>query len=137
MDQTILIERVISAPRERVYKAMLDPKDLVHWHHADESWTTPYAESDARNGGKFKIGFKSPDGKNDFDFEGVYNDLVEPERIVYTIGDGRPVTILLSEEDGKTKVSLTLTLEGENSAEQQREGWGLMLKHLGEYLERT
>ncbi|QQR60438.1 SRPBCC domain-containing protein [Candidatus Uhrbacteria bacterium] len=97
--------------------------------------TTPYAESDARNGGKFKIGFKSPDGKNDFDFEGVYNELVEPERIVYTIADGRPVTIVLSDEGGKTKVSLTLTLEDENSAEQQREGWGLMLKHLGEYLE--
>lgn len=135
MQDTITITRVIDAPRARVYKAFLDADDLLKWHHADESWTTPYAESDARPGGKFRIGFQSPDGKNSFDFTGTYDELVEPGRIVYTIGDGRKVWIDLKEGDGTTKVDLTLTLETRNTPEKQREGWGLMLKHLGEYLE--
>ncbi len=132
---TIVIERVITAPRERVYKAFLDPEDLKAWSYATQGWTSPYAESDARPGGAFKIGFQSPDRKNDFDFGGTYDELVEPERIVYTIGDGRKVWITLVEEEGKTRVILELTLETMNTAEQQREGWSGMLAHLAKHLE--
>ena len=59
-----------------------------------------------------------------------------PERIVFTIDDGRPVTVDFTEQGGKTLISLTLTLESVHSEEQQRHGWGAMLANLETYLQR-
>lgn len=132
--RTIVLTRTFDAPRELVFAAWTEPKHIVHWFYASEGWTTPFAETDIRPGGAFRIGFASPDGKSDFVFEGIYNEIVRPERIVLTIADGRPVTVTLAEDKGKTKLTLELTLEKIHSEEQQREGWGAMLVHLGEYL---
>jgi uncharacterized protein YndB with AHSA1/START domain len=106
----------------------------VHWFYASEGWTTPFAETDVRPGGAFRIGFASPDGADDFVFEGVYNEILEPERLVFTLGDGRPVTVTFADQNGKTRLDLRLTLETTYSEEQQREGWTAMLEHLAEYL---
>lgn len=133
-ERVIEIARVFDAPRALVFKCWLEPKHIVRWFYASEGWTTPYAETDVRPGGAFRIGFASPDGKSDFDFEGVFNEIVEPERLVFTIADGRPVTVTFAEDEGKTKLTLALTLETTYSEEQQREGWTAMLVHLGEYL---
>ncbi|HLF70981.1 MAG TPA: DUF1801 domain-containing protein [Dehalococcoidia bacterium] len=59
----IVITRVYDAPRELVFKAWVEPEHLVRWYHASDDWTTPYAETDPRPGGAFRIGFASPDGK--------------------------------------------------------------------------
>ncbi len=40
------------------------------------------------------------------------------------------------EKDGKTYVTLILTLENTHSEEQQRHGWGVMMDNLNTYLER-
>ena len=133
--RTIVITRTIDAPRELVFEAWVEPKHIVHWFHASKDWTTPFAETDVRPGGAFRIGFASPDGKSDFVFEGVYNEIRRPERIVFTIGDGRPVTVdFVDVGGGKTKLTIELTLEDMHSDDQQREGWTAMVVHLGEYL---
>ncbi len=136
-NKTILISYVVSAPRERVYKAFLTPEDLVHWSHAGDGWVTPYARIDARPGGEFHIGYQSGDGKQEFDFAGTYDELVENEKIVYTIGDGRKVWVNFSDEDDKTKIDLTLTLETVNSAELQRKGWTEHLVNLDAHLSKA
>ncbi len=133
-DRVITIMRLYDAPRELVFRAWLEPKHIVHWFYASEGWTTPFAETDPRPGGVYRIGFASPDGKNDFVFEGVYREIVEPSRIVFTIADGRPVTATFAKEREKTKLTLELTLEKMHSEEQQRQGWGAMLEHLAEHL---
>lgn len=132
--RTITITHHYQAPRALVFDACINPKHLLHWHNAGDGWTTPFAETDPRAGGKFRIGFKSPDGANDFDFDGVYQEVTAPDRIVYTIADGRPVTLTFTEEAGKTRLDLTLTLENVYSEEQQRGGWSTMLKNLETYL---
>lgn len=134
--KTITITRTFDAPRKLAFEAWLDPKHLINWHRGSSDWTTPFAESDGRKGGTFRIGYGSPDGKNDFTFEGVYDEVAPYSRIVFTIGDGRPVTVDLAESEGKTRLTLVLTLEDMHSAEQQRDGWTQMLVHLGEYLAR-
>jgi uncharacterized protein YndB with AHSA1/START domain len=135
--RTITITRVFDAPRELAFRAWIDPVHIVRWFYASEGWTTPFAETDPRAGGAFRIGFASPDGKGDFTFEGVYDEVVAPERLVFTIGDGRPVVVTLVEHGGKTKLDLVLALEDTYSEEQQREGWTAMLVHLGEYLSKV
>jgi uncharacterized protein YndB with AHSA1/START domain len=133
-DKTITITRLLDAPRELVFQCWLDPKHLVQWHSAGGGWTTPYAETDPRPGGKFKIGFADPEGKNSFDFTGAYVEILAPSRLVYTIDDGRPITITLEDRDGKTFLTLILTLEAMHTEEQQREGWSAMLENLDTHL---
>ncbi len=145
MNKQTTIEQVVAAPRERVFRAFIDPKDVMSWFFASEGWTTPHAEIDAREGGRFSIGFQSPDGQGSFDFTGTYTELKEPERISYMIDkdiadtkdEGRPVTTIFEDlGDGTTKVTQTFMLESTNSEEIQREGWGAMLKNLAKHLEK-
>jgi uncharacterized protein YndB with AHSA1/START domain len=134
--KTIVITRLFDAPRPLVFECWLKPEHLLHWYSAGGGWTTPYAETDPRQGGRFKVGFAAPDGKGSFDFTGSYTEVKAPERIVFTIDDGRPVTVDFTEQDGKTLITLTLTLESLHSEEQQRHGWGAMLTNLETYLQR-
>ncbi len=130
---TTLLTRLLDAPRELVFDCCLKAEHLVHWHSAGGGWTTPYATSDGRTGGRFKIGYAAPDGKVAFDFTGIYTEVTPHSRIVFQIDDGRPCTLDFADQDGKTLVTLTLALEGTHSEEQQRHGWGEILKSLERY----
>ena len=134
--KTITITRLFDAPRELVFECWLKPEHLVHWYSAGDGWTTPYAESDPRTGGRFKIGFAGPDGKVAFDYTGTYDEVTSPERILFTSDDGRPMRVEFTDQGGKTLVTFTLTLEGTHSEEQQRHGWSAILENLGKYLAR-
>lgn len=72
--RTARVSRVIDAPRALVFEAMTKPVHLVHWHHAGDGWTTPFAEADVRPGGAMRVGYASPDGKESFVLEGTYRD---------------------------------------------------------------
>jgi uncharacterized protein YndB with AHSA1/START domain len=133
--RTITINRVIDAPRSLVFEAMIDPKHLVHWFHASDDWSTPYAKTDPKKGGKFDIGFAGPDGKLAFAFEGEFTEVTPPSKLTYVIGDGRPVIITLGEAGkNKTNLEVILALENTNPEAQQREGWTEMFINLGKYL---
>jgi len=135
--KTILITRLFDALRELVFECWLKPEHLIHWYSAGDGWTTPYAESDGRTGGRFKIGFAGPDGKVAFDFTGTYDDVTPYDLIAFTSDDDRPMRVEFSDQGGKTLVTFTLTLEPTHSEEQQRHGWTAMIENLGKYLERT
>ncbi|HVZ12948.1 MAG TPA: SRPBCC domain-containing protein [Bauldia sp.] len=132
---TIVIERDIDAPRALVFEAWTDPKHLVHWYSAGGGWTTPFADVDLRVGGEFRVGFADPDGKHDFVFWGHYDEIEPPSRLVATMGDGRPMSVTLT-EIGKNRTHLRLEFgaEGTNSIEQQRHGWTAMVVNLEQYL---
>lgn len=131
--RTFVVDRVFDAPRKLVYEAFTEPKHLVHWHHAGEGWKTPFAEVDARPGGKLRIGYGSPDGKEDFVLEGTYREVVPLERIVYVIDD-RPVTVTFDDVGGKTKVTVEVTMETEYHEDLQRGGWTEHIDNLAAYL---
>lgn len=132
--RSIVLTRTYDAPRELVFAAWIEPNHLLQWFRGSQDWTTPFAETDPRAGGAYRIGFGSPDGKNDFVFEGRYEEVTPPSRLVFTIADGRPITVTFTELNGKTKLDLVLSLENTHSEEQQREGWGNMLRFLAEHL---
>ena len=137
-DGVLTIARRIAAPCERVFRAWIEPEHLVQWCYGEPGWTVPFAETDARPGGAFRIGMLSPDRKHDFVFEGIYLDVVEPERLVMLLADGRPVTVSLGDDGGgSTALTLDVTLETVNSEEQQRDGWSAFLDHLAEHLARA
>lgn len=81
-DRELILTRLIDAPREKLFRAWTDPKLLKQWF-APLPYTTPVAELDVRPGGSSVIVMRGPDG-NDMPLRGVYLEVVENERLVFT-----------------------------------------------------
>lgn len=135
--EDIVLQRLIEAPCERVFKAFTDAQDLMAWHHATEGWTTPFAEADLRVDGTYKIGFRSPDGTQDFTLEGTYREIIPSEKLVYTIGTDRMATVMLMKQEGKTLLIWSFTPETTNPREMQKQGWAGLVDNLVAYLKTT
>lgn len=113
-EREVVITRIFDAPRALVFKAWIDPKHLKRWW-GPKMFTNPVCEVDARVGGTWRIVMRGPDGV-DYPCGGVYREIVEPERLVFTNiatdNDGNPIldgltTVTFAEERGKTKLTLT------------------------------
>ena len=81
-DRELVLSRLIDAPREKLYRAWTDPALLKQWF-APRPWTTPVVELDVRPGGTNRFVMRGPDG-NEFPNQGVYLEVVENQRLVFT-----------------------------------------------------
>lgn len=133
--QKITVETTVMAPLDKVWDYWTSPRHIVNWNFASDDWHCPKAENDLRVGGKFSSTMASKDGSMSFDFEGVYDEVVDQERIVYTIVDGRKVEINFEDLDGKTQVTEIFDAENVHSAELQRAGWQSILDNFRKYVE--
>jgi uncharacterized protein YndB with AHSA1/START domain len=79
---------------------------------------------------------EAKDGSFGFDFEAVYNEVIEPKTLTYTMSDGRKATTKLIPVDDSTKVSITFDAEKENSIDMQRDGWQAILNNFKKYTEQ-
>jgi uncharacterized protein YndB with AHSA1/START domain len=130
--RSLTLTRVFDAPRELVWKAYTDPAHIVKWSFAKD-WESPFAETDVRPGGKFRIGMRPADHSEEgFTFEGTYREVTKPERIVQVLGDDRVMTTTFEDQRGKTK--LTLTIEMAESEEQERTGWTQIVENLAAHV---
>jgi uncharacterized protein YndB with AHSA1/START domain len=128
----LTLSRVYDAPRELVWKAYTDPQHIVKWMFAQD-WETPFAETDVRPGGAFRIGMRPADHSEEgFTFEGEYREVVEPERIVQLTSDGRLLTTRFEDQGGKTK--LTVSVEMALSEEEERTGYTQILENLAKHV---
>ncbi|MGH2907113.1 MAG: SRPBCC family protein [Solirubrobacterales bacterium] len=80
-DSTIVITRVLSAPRQLVFDAWTDPEQMKRWY-GPSVFANSECVIDARPGGKFLIVMVSPDG-NEYPTGGEFIEVVAPERLVY------------------------------------------------------
>jgi uncharacterized protein YndB with AHSA1/START domain len=112
-EREIVITRVFDAPRALVFKMWTDPNHLKKWF-GPAIFTNPVCEVDARVGGKWHVVMRDPQG-NDYPCGGVYREVVEPERLVFTNiatdKEGNPVidgltTVTFEDQAGKTKLTL-------------------------------
>src|SRR5437879_6953424 len=78
----VRITRIIDAPRARVFKMWTDPKHLAQWW-GPKGFTNPVCELDLRVGGALRIVMRAPDGV-DYPMGGLFREIVEPERLVFT-----------------------------------------------------
>jgi uncharacterized protein YndB with AHSA1/START domain len=115
-DREILLSRVIDAPRERVFRALTDPKQVVQWW-GPNGFTTTTREMSVRPGGVWRFVMHGPDGRN-YENRIRYLEVTEPERIVYQHDGGEDVepvrftTIVTFEEhNGKTKITWQAVFE--------------------------
>ena len=81
---SLKVTKTIKAPRERVFAAWTQPEHLHKWWGAHESFSAPIAEVDLRVGGKYRFGMLEPGKDAPYVSYGVYQEVVEPEKLVFT-----------------------------------------------------
>lgn len=134
--EPIHIDITILAPVQKVWNYYNDPEHITKWNFADESWQCPRSENDLKVGGKFNNRMEAKDGSFGFDFEGIYDEIIQNERIKYHLEDGRKVEIVFDKIDqNTTNIKITFDPEMQNSPEMQREGWYAILNNFHKYVE--
>jgi uncharacterized protein YndB with AHSA1/START domain len=135
--------RTFDAPRSLVFEAWTERRHLEHWQGAPQGFTVTTEEADIRPGGRFRICMRSPEGVDHW-LQGVYREVVAPERLVFTHtwldaerkpGTETLVTITFAERGGKTELTLRQTgFKSEESRAGHEGGWASTFDRLAEYL---
>ncbi len=141
-ERELTVSRVIDVPRPLVFKAWTDPEQIARWW-GPKGFTTVEYEMDVRPGGAYRSVMRSPAGE-DHRKRGIYREIVEPERIVFTFAwedvDGHlgvETLITVTFEALGAKTRLTLRQTGFDSVEWRDShvgGWTSCLERFGEYM---
>lgn len=83
----IVITRVFDAPREMVWDAWTDARQIVKWW-GPRGFTLTVEEMDVRPGGVWRSTMHGPDGTKYLN-DCVFTEVVKPRRIVYELTAGR------------------------------------------------
>jgi uncharacterized protein YndB with AHSA1/START domain len=135
----LVLSRVFDAPRALVFEAWAKPEHMNRWW-GPKGFTMSACEMDFRTGGSFYLGMRGPDG-TDYPFRGTYDEVVVPERIVFSgeIHDGNFVrtTVTFVETAGKTTVTVRQVYSTTSEATRGAPvGWSTSLDRLAEHLAR-
>jgi uncharacterized protein YndB with AHSA1/START domain len=131
----IKIETTIAATPQKVWEAWTKPEHITKWNFATDTWRCPRATNDLRIGGKYVARMEAKDGSFGFDFEAIYDEIIDQKKITYTMADGRKATTLFENLDGKTKVTTVFDAEKQNPEEMQKGGWQAILNNFKKYVE--
>ena len=153
-NKELVITRIFDAPRELVWKAWTEPERFMRWW-GPKDFTSPACKIDLRLGGKYLNCMRGPDGQ-DYWSTGVYREIVEPERIVYTdsfadehgnvvpashygLSAGFPlelqVTVTFEDYGGKTKMTLKhVGIPAGEMSDMTGAGWNESFDKLAESL---
>ena len=110
-DREIVIERMVNAPRELVWRAWTEADQIAAWW-GPNGFTTTIHEMDVTVGGVWRFMMHGPDG-TDYPNKIVYREIVKPERLVYDHDDDKDppshkfqTTVTFAAQGRKTMVTL-------------------------------
>jgi uncharacterized protein YndB with AHSA1/START domain len=142
-DGELTITRVFDAPRERVWKEWTEPARFADWYGGSESEVPVSTVSmDVRVGGAWRATMLAGPSRREIQWTGEYREVVEPERLVFTVSD-QPgddayelvIVVLTDLGDGRTE--MLFQQRGHMSAEQYEragQGWSGFLDRMAERL---
>jgi len=141
-ERELLITRVLDAPQSLVFKVWTEPEHVARWW-GPKGFTAPSLEMDVRPGGAWRACIRSAEG-TDYWMQGVYREVVEPERLVFTFAweddRGKPghemlVTVTFADQGGKTRLSFhQAPFESIESRDSHQSGWSECFDRLEGYL---
>lgn len=138
--------RVFDAPRERVWKEWTEPECFADWFGGSKAEVPLSSISmDVRPGGRWRATTFSGPSRTEIRWKGEYREVVEPERLVFTLSD-RPgedawelVTVVLTDlGDGRTK--MLFEQRGRMSSDQYKRagrGWSSFFDVIAEHLSKA
>lgn len=113
-DRDIVVVREFDAPRDLVWLCYSKPELVRRWYGLPD-WTMTVCEMDFRVGGKWRYGTRSPNGY-EMGNQGIYREIVEPERIGQTeyydddwTKGGSDNLVVFTEKGGRTTSTMTVT----------------------------
>lgn len=133
----IIIDTIINAPLNHVWKTWVSPEDIVQWNHASAEWICPNAKVELKQGGGFNYRMEAKDGSMGFDFTGEFTAIETNKKIQFVLEDGRQGSTTFAETASGIKVEQSFDAEDEHSAEQQKQGWQAILNNFKQYVERN
>lgn len=135
---SVCIARTFPAGVKRLWKAFTDVEEILKWH-APIGMTNPSADVDFRVGGSYRIDMKYDDTGKIVTVRGLYKEIEEPTKLVYTWKwDGSQMETLVTVEfrkvsEDETEVILTHSgfddvptqtdLENNWTRESHKGGW--------------
>ncbi len=131
----IIVKAMIDANVKKVWDYWTKPQHITKWNFASDDWHCPTAENDLRVGGKMSTRMEAKDGSFGFDFEVVYDEVIEHKKIAYSMADGRVAITHFEDVGGMTKITTIFDAEKENSVELQQGGWQAILNNFKKYTE--
>lgn len=135
-DKTVItVSAAINAPIEKVWACWTQPKHIMQWNQAAPDWHCPASAVDLRIGGKFSATMAAKDGSFSFDFWGTYDDILENELIMVTLGDGRKWKTTFASNGEVTEVVEQFEAEDQNPVEMQKGGWQSILNNFKQHSE--
>jgi uncharacterized protein YndB with AHSA1/START domain len=81
-DRQLTITRILNTPRNLVFKVWTQPEHFSQWL-SPKDFTTIGCQMNVQVGRMYRAYIRSPEG-NDHWMQGVYRDVIEPERLVFT-----------------------------------------------------
>ena len=138
----LVMTRTFDAPRELVFRAWTDPKQVQQWW-GPHGFTNPRCEVDARRGGALRIDMRGPNGVV-YPMKAVFEEVTEPERLVFvssalddkgnSMFDVRSIVTLVDRR-GKTELTLQARVVRTTAAAPQylegmKLGWSQSLERL-------
>ena len=141
-DRALVITRIFDAPQRVVFKVWTAPEHLARWW-GPQGFTTLSCVMDVRPGGAWVRRIRSPAGTLHTK-RGVYREVVEPERLVFTYADedesgrlGPETLVSVTFEEHGAQTRLTLHQSGfETMAARDGHygGWTSCLERFVDYL---
>lgn len=135
MATKITISALVNAPINKVWDNWTKPEHITKWNFAIDTWQCPTASNDLQVGGKYIARMEAKDGSFGFDFEAIYNTVIDKQELTYTMTDGRKATTIFVDNGSETSVTTTFDAESENPVEMQQQGWQLILDNFKKYVE--
>lgn len=77
------------------------------------------------------------DGSMSFDFTGMYDEIIEHQRIAYHMPDNRKVEITFLSNGSTTEVIEIFDPENVNPLEMQQAGWQMILDNFKRHTEQS
>lgn len=131
----VTIEAIIPADNKKVWEFWTKPQHITKWNFASDDWQCPKAENDLKVGGKYSARMEAKDGSFGFDFEAIYDEIIDQKKIAYTMPDGRKAVTNFENMGEQTKVTTVFDAENQNPVEMQKSGWQAILNNFKKYTE--
>ena len=142
-ETTLRIQRLFTAPREKVFQAWTEPDKMSKWlGRVTPQNSTRILEADLRIGGRYRLEVRSPDGALHL-LAGTYRDVSPPEKLSFTwTKEETPdfgetlVTVEFLARGTFTEVVLTHELFSDKEARDNHlKGWHGCFDTLAKFLE--
>jgi uncharacterized protein YndB with AHSA1/START domain len=132
------ITRVFEAPRELVFRCMIDPEHLTHfWGPVGVSTPLANITIEPWAGGRFETVMVNDETGEEYPSRGVFVEVIEPDKLVWTEpGLGITSTSTFTDlGDGRTEVHIRQSdLPEQFATPEAREGFNSSLDRFAAYL---